>query len=177
MTASNARTPRSARAARTLGALALCAASVACSNDPAVPEGRELVTIKGERFFLEPAIDEATRFKGLGGRETIEPSGGMIFVFPQPRQLAFVMRDCKAPIDIAFLSESGRVMTIHEMKPEEPQKPGESDMAYETRLPRYPSRFPCRYAVEVAGGTWDRLGVREGDEILFDLDGLKARAR
>jgi uncharacterized membrane protein (UPF0127 family) len=171
------RTLRPRRGPRTLGAIALCAASVACSNDPGVPEGRELVTIKGERFYLEPAIDDATRFKGLGGRETIEPNGGMIFVFPQPRQLAFVMRDCLAPVDIAFLSETGRVMTFHEMTPEEPQKPGESDLAYENRLPRYPSRFRCRYAVEVAGGTWDRLGLAEGDVIEFDIDGLKARAR
>ncbi len=160
-----------------IAACALALGTVACNHEPRVPEGRELVTIKGERFFLEPALDQATRFKGLGGREAIEPDGGMLFVFPTPRPLAFVMRDCPYPIDIAYLSEAGTVMTMHEMEPEEPQRPGESDIAYEMRLRRYPSMYPCRYVVEVAGGTWERLGLEVGDAIDFDRERLKAIAR
>ncbi len=82
---SPAQPARSTRVARALAAIALCVGSVACSNDPGVPEGRELVTIKGERFFVEPATNDATRFKGLGGRDSIEPDGGMLFVFPTSR--------------------------------------------------------------------------------------------
>ena len=160
-----------------VAALFAIAITAACSNEPGAPDGRELVIIRGEHFYLEPAIDPATRETGLGGRESIESDGGMIFAFPTPRVQAFWMRNCLADIDIAYLSETGRVMTMHAMKAEPPKRTGESDLAYSNRLTRYPSRFPSRFVVEVAGGTWDRIGLAEGDVISFDIEGLKARAR
>jgi hypothetical protein len=68
-------------------------------------------------------------------------------------------------------------MTTYEMKAEAPKKPGESDLAYFNRLKRYPSNYPSRFVIEVAPGTWKRLDVRPGDEISFDVEGLKVRAR
>lgn len=135
------------------------------------------VTIKGERFMMELALTEPHRIKGLSGRAEIDPKGGMLFVFPSPARREFVMRDCPAPIDIAFLDSSGRVVALHEMKPEEPKREGESDMEYEFRLKRYPSRFPAQFAVETAGGRLAALGLREGDKVVFDVEGLKRRAQ
>lgn len=167
-------------ARRVAGAFVLAAAltPVSCNHEsPQTPNGRELVIIKGERFYLEPALDDHTREIGLGGRESIEADGGMIFVFPAPKPESFWMRNCLTDIDIAYLSETGRVMTIHEMKTEPPKKPGESDLAYFNRLKTYPSGFPTRFVIEVAPGTWERLNVQPGDVVSFDLEGLKARAR
>ncbi len=138
---------------------------------------RVTAVIKGKTFRLEPAIDDPTRVRGLGGRDKIEPDGGMVFVFPIPQRCEFVMRDCLADIDIAFLDDSGHVLTIHAMKANEPRNPGEDDRAYEMRLKRYPSRYPTRVAVEVAGGTFATLGLKEGDLVEMDLPDLKARAR
>ncbi len=142
-----------------------------------VPEGREQVTVAGEHFFLEPALNESTRIRGLGGRQTIEPTGGMVFVFANRIPLQFVMRDCLTPIDIAYLDDSGRIVRMYEMPIEDPQGPDEPQGDYENRLPRYNSDFPVRYVIEVAPGTWKRLGVKPGDQFELDLDGLKARAR
>lgn len=141
------------------------------------------VVVAGRTFRLEPALDEPTRVRGLGGRAKIEEDGGMIFVFPVAHRMEFVMRDCLVDIDIAFLDDSGRVLTLHEMKVEEPRRADEPVVPppgvdrYDARLKRYPSRFPCRVAVEFAGGTLRRLGVKEGDKLRFDLEVLKARAR
>lgn len=135
------------------------------------------VVIAGKTFRLEPALDDATRTLGLGGRKSIKPDGGMLFVFPQPGRLEFVMRDCEADIDIAFLDDAGRVLALHAMKMEPPRGQDEAMMAYEMRLKRYPSRYPCRVVVEVAGGTFEKLGVKEGDRMDLDLSPLKARAR
>lgn len=157
-------------------ALVLSLGAMGCLGCEEQREGREKVVIKGETFWLEPATDEATRVKGLAGRETIEPDGGMVFVFPRPAQLQFVMRHCLTDIDIAFLDGTGRVLAMHEMKQEEPQREGESDMEYELRLTRYPSRFSSQFVIEVAPGTWDRLGLQEGDQVKLDTAGLKERA-
>jgi len=158
------------------GVAALCAMAGVLVGCQEQREGRERVVIKGESFWLEPALTEEARFKGLSGRESIEPDGGMVFVFPRAQQLQFVMRDCVTDIDLAFLDGSGRVLAVHEMKVEEPQREGESEIDYELRLTRYASRFSSQIVIEVAPGTWDRLGLKEGDMVELDAAGLKERA-
>ncbi len=156
----------------------LCVQSlVLIGCDTRTADGREIVTVAGTQFKLDGALDHATRTKGLGGRTEIPADGGMIFVFPIVSVLEFVMRDCPVPIDVAFLDDSGRVLTIHEMTPEDPQRAGESPEIYEQRLKRYSSRYPARYAVELAGGTYRKLGVKPGDLIEFDREGLKKRLK
>ncbi|MGP1347734.1 MAG: DUF192 domain-containing protein [Phycisphaerales bacterium] len=134
------------------------------------------VRIEGEVFRLEPALDDATRFRGLGGRGSLPERGGMVFAFPFSQRLEFVMRDCLIDIDIAFLNNTGRVLAMHTM-PVQPREPGETDAAYESRLARYSSRYPARFAVEVRGGLLRELGLEVGDVIEFDHEGLKERAR
>lgn len=143
------------------------------------------VIVKGKTFRMEPALDDPTRIRGLGGRTTIEPDGGMIFVFPFAHRMEFIMRDCPVDIDIAFLDDSGRVLALYAMKVEEPRRADEPTSpdprtirdAYEARLTKYSSRFNSRIAVEFAGGTLAGLGVKEGDVIEVDLAPLKARTK
>lgn len=146
-----------------------------CEDQPR--EGRERVVLAGEVFWLEPALDDATRIKGLGDRKSIPADEGMLFVFPRPMQLSFVMRDCLTDIDIAFLDPAGRVVAVHEMKTESPQGPDESPEQYENRLKQYPSRYASQIVVEVAPGTLRRLNVKPGDLVELDAEGLKKRAR
>ena len=133
------------------------------------------VWIGGERFQLEVARDPATQFRGLGGRTTIDPHGGMLFVFPYPHATAFVMRDCPIPIDIAFLDAEGRVIAIHEMQSEPPRGADEPVGAYESRLRQYPSGLPALFAIETAGGRLRQLGVHGGDRIELNREALLAR--
>jgi uncharacterized membrane protein (UPF0127 family) len=155
--------------ARTLRRLLLALALAALAAPPlAQAQGglptREVV-IGGERFLLEVAADAPTQFRGLGGRTAIPRNGGMLFVNASPRPLAFVMRDCPIPIDVAYLDADGRVLNVHTMKPEPPRREGESVAAYEGRLPGYGSAGPAQYAIELAGGRFAELGVGRGDRI------------
>jgi uncharacterized membrane protein (UPF0127 family) len=164
---------RSRRAAAALGLAALLAAAAARAGEPA----RVGATIGGPRFALEVAADPAVMYRGLGGRTRIDPQGGMLFVYAAPQPLAFVMRDCPVPIDVAFLDGGRRVIAIREMKPEPPRGPGESAAAYEARLPVYRSPLPAQLAVELAGGRLRELGVGPGDAIELDLDALGSALR
>ena len=101
----------------------------------------------------------------------------MIFAFRFPARQMFVMRDCPVPIDIAFLDSAGRVLTTYEMQPEEPRKPGETDYEYDQRLRKYDSRYPSQFVVETAGGRLREVGLKPGDLVKFDVQGLKARAK
>jgi uncharacterized membrane protein (UPF0127 family) len=88
-----------------------------------------------------------------------------------------VMRDCPAPIDVAFLDAQGRVVALHSMPAEPPRRPDESPFDYERRLPAYPSRAPAQFAIELAGGRLAQLGVGVGAQLAFDTQALAARAR
>jgi len=169
---------RSRCAALTLWLLAFVfACREAASVAPAASGESIFLAIGGETFTLELALDPATRQRGLGGRTQIPHNGGMFFVFRAPRPLAMVMRDCPAPIDVAFLDAGGRVVALHAMPPEPPRSAGESEMQYERRLPEYPSGAPAQFAVELAGGRLAQLGVGVGTRLVFDAAALTARAR
>lgn len=144
------------------------------------------VTMAGERFYLEIAADPDSRQLGLMHRTEIAPDGGMIFVFP-PRQVtvqSFWMKNCLVDMDILYLDGSGKVLTTYTMlaQPLKGQagNPNETDEDYERRIrsaATYSSRFPSPIVIEVKAGTVDRLGIKPGDQIHFDLAALKAKAR
>lgn len=134
-------------------------------------------TIKGETFTVALVTTPETRVKGLGDVPEIPEDRGMLFVFPTQQRLGFVMRDCFVDIDIAYLTDRGTVGRMYTMTVD-PRREGESDAAYERRLRQYHSVIPSRLALELPGGTLERLGVEIGDEVGFkDLDALKRLAR
>lgn len=145
----------------------------------------EKIVISGRTFHLEVAADDVTRFRGLSGRTEIASDGGMLFIFPRPSRLEFVMRDCPIPIDIIYLDGSGRVVATHAMLPEPPRGDGErlndprtgTNEAYERRLKKYPSRFDAQFVIELKGGTLEALKLKSADKIDLDLARLKKMAK
>lgn len=151
-------------------ALLLMGSLGGCSANPNGGSDHARVVIAGETFNLELALDDTARYKGLSGRKEIATDGGMLFVFPAADQLYFVMRDCFVPIDILFLDPNGRVVNTHRMTVEPPGTPND-------KLPLYPSTWPSQFAIELKGGTLDRLKIKEGDKVEMPIDELKRRAR
>lgn len=125
------------------------------------------VDIQGHRFTLQIADDDRSRATGLMGVMRIEPDGGMLFVFPDEAVRWFWMGYCLIDIDLVFLDDRGRVTALHRMKAEPPRGADESDPAYRARLPEYSSHAPARYALELAPGTIDLLGIETGDRIVM----------
>lgn len=145
-------------------------AIIACDGTSRADDAAsQSVTIHGDTFELELALDFASRKQGLSGRESIPADGGMLFVFPNAEHRSFWMYECLVPIDIVFLGPGGRIVAMHRMKVEPPDTP-------EDDLKRYPSKYPAQFALEFAGGTLDRLGLREGEKIDLPLAELKRRA-
>ncbi len=150
--------------------------------EPAAPptpaEDDRLTVSLGDRTFrLELALDGESRTRGLMDREAIEPDGGMLFAFPDVAMRSFWMKNCLTDMDIAFLDGSGRITAMHTMRIEPPQRPEEPEWAYEWRLRGYSSLRPAQFAIEVAPGTLEELGLRRGDQVPLDWAALKRRAR
>lgn len=127
------------------------------------------VIINGLKFDLELALTPEQRHRGLSDRASISEKGGMLFVFPRPETVGFVMRRCLVPIDIAFLTEEGKVAAMYEMKVEP------YDME-DGELPSYPSHQPILFALEFKGGTLARIGLKRGDTVDLPYADLKRRA-
>ena len=145
------------------------AASTAPSQSQPATED---IVIAGEKFRLEIAANEPAREKGLMGRDHIDPNGGMLFIYPQPKELSFWMANCIIDIDILFLDAKGRIVATHKMKAEAPRKSGESQDEYEARLKRYESKRLAQFAIELKAGTIDRLKLKPGQMIEMDVQRL-----
>lgn len=139
------------------------------------------IEIRGRQFVLELALDEETRQQGLMHREYIAPNGGMLFVFPDagPYPREFWMGHCLVDLDIIFLDAGQRITAMHHMKRERAIRPGESEEEYEWSLPRYSSRLPILFAIELAGGTLETFEppLRIGERLAFEAEDLKERVR
>ena len=80
----------------------------------------------------------------------------MLFVFPEPRKTAFVMRDMKFPLDMIGIRE-GKVVAI-----DENAQPENS-----TDLTVYQNREAVDYVLEVNAGTVKKLKIKIGNELSF----------
>lgn len=142
-----------------------------CGQRSSLEEDRRLtVHISGRSFKLELALTPEERYRGLSDRPFLAPDAGMLFVFPYPQEVTFVMRRCLIPIDVIFLDAVGRVDSWYQMAVEPYDQPEEA-------LTPYRSRWPVQFAIELPGGTVDQLNLRTGQKISLPLEELKRLAR
>lgn len=106
------------------------------------------------KLFIELASTPSSRAKGLMYRKNMRDNEGMLFKFPQKKSLSFWMKDTYIPLDIAFLEDDGKVLQIEHMSP--------------LNLKSISSNHPCKYALEVNRGWFDKHDVKVGSVI----DGL-----
>ncbi len=103
------------------------------------------------RVRVEVADDMNEMAKGLMGRTALAEDAGMLFVYPEERELSFWMRDTLIPLSIAFMDGEGRIVDLQDME------------ALDDTPPHYTSAEPARYALEVNKGFFDERGVEVGD--------------
>ena len=118
------------------------------------------MTIADQPFELWIADTDPTREQGLMyiTAEQLAPlddgtERGMIFVFQDDAPRCFWMYNTITPLDIAYVTSTGVVDSMHTMAP------------LDTRLNQYPSDGYVRYAIEVNARVWERLGLSVGDTI------------
>lgn len=126
--------------------------------------------IGGQQFQLELALDEWSRFQGLSGRESLDGDAAMLYVFPSPGRMSFVLRRCLFPIDLLLIAPNGRVDRMHRMTVEPMDKS-------EIELKQYPSDGPVQFSIEFASGTLDKLGLEPAQKIDLPFEDLVRRVR
>jgi uncharacterized protein len=96
---------------------------------------------------------EEERMRGLSGRESLEPTEGMLFIFPQSGYHSFWMKEMRFPIDIIWVGEDGTIV----------------DIAPVVRPETYPKAFepkaPARYVIEASAYFTQSFGISVGDTV------------
>lgn len=113
--------------------------------------------LKGQTLHLLLADTPARQFLGLGKRDSLGNADGMLFIFPDPKQYGFVMRDMRFSIDIIWLSQ-GKVVDI---APNLPLEPGAS----EAQLRVYYPRDVANAVIEFPAGWANQHGLAIGDQL------------
>lgn len=123
---------------------------------------RITVTAAGLTIDAEVVRSTADRAQGLGGRDSLAPDEGMLFVFETERMVDFWMRGMRFPLDFIWIRSDRTVADLTEGVP--PPEPGTP----ESELQHYQPRVPVRYVLEVNFGALRQGGVLIGDAVTFE---------
>lgn len=103
------------------------------------------------QITAQVAQSDAQRATGLMHRKEMPQHEGMLFVFEQPSQQCFWMRNTLLPLSIAFLADDGTIVNVAEMKPLD-----------ETSTC---SDKPVRFALEMNKGWFAQRGLKAGAKL------------
>jgi uncharacterized membrane protein (UPF0127 family) len=117
------------------------------------------INVGGRAVQMQLAITSAETEHGLMERKDLGRDQGMLFVFAEPTQMSFWMRNCPLPLNIGFFSPDGELKEIYAMYPYD-ETPVRSQ---DTRL---------QFALEMNQGWFHANGVKPGARL--DLAALRA---
>ncbi|MCP5372748.1 MAG: DUF192 domain-containing protein [Hyphomicrobiales bacterium] len=107
-------------------------------------------------FTVEMAVSPEQREYGLQNRPSLAPDRGMLFDFRTPVHVVMWMKNTLIPLDMVFITGTGRVHRV-----EEGTQPGS--------LTYIRSGARVRAVLELAAGTARRIGLRTGDRVLHPI--------
>ena len=136
----------------------LFAAFVGLGTACASGDGGAWVELKGKRFAIEVADDDAERARGLMFRDEMPADHGMLFVHDRQELQAYWMKNTKIALDILYFDSERRLVSQQRDVP--PCSAG--DMC-----PPYPSSGPARYVLELNAGQAEKLGLQDGAVLTF----------
>lgn len=106
---------------------------------------------------FEVVTTTAAQERGLGGRSDVPQNYGMLFVFPTDTRVGFWMKDMLVPIDMIWLSDTGKIIGIEDS----------------VSLNTYPQAFyppkPVKYVLETRAGEARRQGWGIGSDVHLPL--------
>lgn len=109
---------------------------------------------KNLKVFLEVAVTDEEKAKGLMNRPSLPQNRGMVFVFRPAQKVTFWMKDTLILLDMIFI-DRGKIVKI--TKNAEPNQT--------TTL--YPSDYDVTEVIEVNGGFADEHMINVGNRVAF----------
>lgn len=103
------------------------------------------------RIDAQVALAPQERQTGLMHRKEMPQHEGMLFVFEQPSQQCFWMKNTLLPLTAAFVADDGTIVNLEDMKPQ--------------TLDSHCSAKPVRYVLEMNQGWFAKKGIKAGAKL------------
>lgn len=100
------------------------------------------------RIDAQVAQTPRQREIGLMFRKEMPPHEGMLFIFEQPSQQCFWMKNTLIPLTAAFIADDGTIVNLADMKAQTTDS--------------HCSAKPVRYVLEMNLGWFERKGIKAG---------------
>ena len=107
--------------------------------------------VAGIPLNVEIASDEESIKKGLMHRDELDSESGMLFIFSEPSQQSFWMKNTNIPLSIAYIDENNKILIIEDMMP------------HDTNGSNSQGKAKC--AIEANQGWFKSKGIKTGDHV------------
>jgi uncharacterized membrane protein (UPF0127 family) len=153
MTNIKPRTSRRAALWQGLAALLLVGSAVGNAAAQDGPQKLPAVTLNAGIHNISAMVAKTPdeRSTGLMFRAQMGPNEGMIFVFEDPAQQCFWMKNTLLPLSAAFVADDGTIVNIEDMAPQ--------------TLDSHCSKKPVRFVLEMHKGWFAKRGIQAGQKI------------
>lgn len=122
---------------------------------------KKIMKLGNVELTVEVAETPSDLSRGLMERRTLGEDQGMLFIFEEEQILSFWMKNTFIPLSIGFFSKDKILIQTLDMDP--PLSLMQRD------LPRYQSKLPAKYALEVNKGWFQRKKIVPGQIKAFEL--------
>ena len=131
--------------------LFLVAATSHAQDDPQMNLQRVKLSAGVYQIDAQVALTPEQRQVGLMFRKDMPQHEGMIFVFEQPTQQCFWMKNTLLPLTAAFVADDGTIVNLADMKPQ--------------TTDAHCSEKPVRYVLEMNKGWFEKKGIKAGTKL------------
>lgn len=129
----------------------LCATSATAQDGPQLNLPRVELSAGMHRIDAQVAQAPQERQTGLMHRKEMPQHEGMLFIFEQPAQQCFWMKNTLLPLTAAFVADDGTIVNLADMKP--------------LTLESHCSAKPVRYVLEMNQGWFAKKGIKPGAKL------------
>jgi len=127
---------------------------------PRLPAIKLLVGADKKAILAEQALEPLQQQTGMMFRKTMGKDEGMLFVFPEPKQAGFYMKNTFVKMTAAYIGSSGRILELHDLEPLE-----ERSVFSRSAL--------VRYVLEAPRGWFEANDILEGDLVITERGTLQ----
>jgi uncharacterized protein len=135
-----------------LGLSMPCQAQQDQPGEPQMTLQRIKIAAGMHQIDTQVAATPEQRQTGLMWRKSMPMHEGMLFIFEQPSQQCFWMKNTLIPLTAAFVADDGTIVNLEDMKPQ-------------TTEPHC-SVKPVRYVLEMNKGWFAKKGIKAGSKLV-----------
>jgi uncharacterized membrane protein (UPF0127 family) len=71
------------------------------------------IKVNNKEYEVEIARTEEEKEQGLSNIEYLPDDEGMLFIYDEPQEVGFWMKDTLIPLDIIFIDDEEEVISVH----------------------------------------------------------------